>query len=168
MWMLLLVRIPQSLSFLNKRLLLAVAQDPAADKLQSRLLMLIEKNRAFRKSETILYKEKKRMLNFFHFFNIKVLLVSILNIFLLYSSRVFIEKYNWISSISLYSHTRICSIEIQLPPQFSQRLRQLGVVQLWILVGQSSSCRLRPYHKSVHGTLHVSASSSTGARSYRK
>lgn len=46
-------------------------------------------------------------------------------------------------------------LNVSLPPQFPQRLAQLGVVQVWILIRQLPAGRLRPDHEGIHGSLDV-------------
>ena len=43
-----------------------------------------------------------------------------------------------------------------IPPEFSERLGEFGVVQLRILVGEFASGSLRPDHERVHRSLDVS------------
>ena len=49
------------------------------------------------------------------------------------------------------------------PPELPQALAELGIVQLWMLVGQLPPGSLRPHHKGVHRPLDVGPGAVGGA-----
>lgn len=53
-----------------------------------------------------------------------------------------------------------------LPPELPQRLAQLCVMQVWMLIGQFPARRLRPHHEGVHGPLYMRLVLASGVHSH--